>query len=77
METYTSDFFNNIDENKNINSNKKKKKRIIIFSVLSVVFIVVVVQAVSVYKLLNPKNPEPLSLEQQAFLEQSLDKKYP
>lgn len=23
------------------------------------------------------KNPEPLSLEQQAFLEQSLDKKYP
>ena len=77
METYTSDFFNNIDENKNINSNKKKKKRIIIFSVLSVVFIVAVVQAVSVYKLLNPKNPEPLSLEQQAFLEQSLDKKYP
>lgn len=77
METYTSDFFNNIYENKNINSNKKKKKRIIIFSVLSVVFIVVVVQAVSVYKLLNPKNPEPLSLEQQAFLEQSLDKKYP
>ena len=51
METYTSDFFNNIDENKNINSNKKKKKRIIIFSVLSVVFIVAVVQAVSVYKL--------------------------
>ena len=55
METYTSDFFNSIEENKNFNNNKKKKKRIIIFSVLAVVFILFSAQAVSVYKLLNPK----------------------
>ena len=48
METYTSDFFNSIEENKNNNNNKKKKKHIIIFFILTAVFIFAVTQAVSV-----------------------------
>lgn len=75
METYTPDFFNSTDENKN--TGRKRNKKIVILSIFSVLFVLLAAQAFSVYRLLNPKEPLPLSLEQQNILEQALNKKYP
>ncbi|MGN0729257.1 D-alanyl-D-alanine carboxypeptidase family protein [Treponema sp.] len=78
METYTADFFKDRGpDKKTCGKFSGKKIRLAVFSILALLVIFISGQAVSVYAILHPREPEPLTEEQKIFLADVLDKKFP
>lgn len=75
METVTPDFFSSSSASKKTGRSKKRLAALIAAAVPALLFCTG--QGFSVYALLHPKKPDPLSAGQQSLLEKSLDTKFP